>query len=359
MQQAPSPLSYVRERTRNSVTLDFFPLAQRGENFIRYIVKCAGAVVYSGPLTTATVTSLEPGRPYNFTIQGVATQTKSTPIETQQPVYGGRCRRQIVGYKKVVTGYNNTTTELPPKDLATFEVITLPGITLDPVNSDPGFVEQTRRLVMDHAPACRDELYLTDVNVLLAGQAGEGKTSLLQTCATALKGSVTPLLIAEILSNTPHVTKHYLAYSLSLWGIPGHIQIRDTYGHAADTYKHDEISLMFDGQLPFGWPLDQPALATIDQRMLRTATFADAIHVLAVIVDAQKCRTASAAQDHLKPLRPFIDGASARGLLSASVPFPLINGFRLEKGLRWHRHRHCRDRHKGRRGGFRTKGRPW
>lgn len=154
------------------------------------------------------------------------------------------------------------------------------------------------------------------VNLLLLGAAGAGKSSFVNTFASALEGRIMETALAG--RGTQQLTRELTCYS-----VHPHIALWDTMGWDSSkaTYRVGEFGYLLDGQVPEGTNL----MARITPSMpgfRHTPTLADRMHACAIVLQAADA-TCESTLEYIRNVRDFVwaRGTSAArcALAAASV----------------------------------------
>jgi len=141
-------------------------------------------------------------------------------------------------------------------------------------------------------------------NVLVIGGTGAGKSTFLNTIASAMLGRISA--ISESGRATDSLTLQLLKYDVD--GIPK-MRLWDTKGWSATTYKAGEMVHIIDGNVPHGFPLQNP-ITPDALGFIATPKFSQKVHVVVVLVGADVATDAG----YITRIREFRDLARTRGV---------------------------------------------
>lgn len=128
------------------------------------------------------------------------------------------------------------------------------------------------------------KLGIEQVNILLFGKPGTGKSSLINTIYSALHMCYDEKLAISSNSNE-HVTQSFSPYELERRGIPKGIIIWDTWGFTFDNYKNGELDDILLGKAPVNLKKDQ--VSNYKQKNQQK----NEIHSVILTISAKECES--------------------------------------------------------------------
>jgi predicted GTPase len=122
------------------------------------------------------------------------------------------------------------------------------------------------------------------INILLLGRMGAGKSSLLNTTISTLAGHWKPYAIFR--SDVETVSKQLKKYPITP---DGSICIWDSYGWSGNNYKGQELDLILEGYLQDGY-VENPEGVVLDQKRNKhwnpSPTINDQMHAVILVISA-------------------------------------------------------------------------